>query len=77
MTLGVPMADAALYLVEKVEAALIRQVAEVANEVCDRMLVACAAMSLKNRHRFRGSDNVPRFVDHWQSLPAASLAKNP
>ena len=44
MTLGVPMADAALYFVEKVEAALIRQVAEVANEVCDRMLVACAAI---------------------------------
>jgi hypothetical protein len=40
MTLGVPVADAALYLLEKVGAARIRQVAEVANEVCDRMLVA-------------------------------------
>ena len=59
MTLGVPMADAALYLVEKVEAALLRQVSEVANEVCDRMLVACVAMFLKNCHRFRGPVNVP------------------
>ena len=58
MTLGVPMADAAFYLVEKVEAALISQVSEVANEVGDRMLVACAAMLLKNRHCFRGPGNV-------------------
>ena len=64
MTLGVPMADPALYLVEKVEAALLSQVSEVANEVCDRMLVARAAMSLKNRHRFRGSGNVPSLIDH-------------
>ena len=48
MTFGVPMADAAPYLVEKVETALLSQVAEVTNEVCDRMLVACAAMFLKN-----------------------------
>jgi hypothetical protein len=31
MTLGVPVANAALYLVEKVETALISQVSEVAN----------------------------------------------
>src|SRR5262249_7101620 len=31
MTFGIPVADAALYLVEKVEAAHIRQVSEVAN----------------------------------------------
>jgi len=54
MTFAVPVADAALYLVEKVEAAHIRQVSEVANEVCDRMLVARAAMLLKSCHGFRG-----------------------
>jgi hypothetical protein len=64
MTLSVPVADAALYLVEKVGAARIRQVSEVANKVCERMLVACAAMSLKNCHRFRGSGNVPCLIDH-------------
>jgi hypothetical protein len=31
MTLGVPMADSALYFVDKVEAALLGQVPEVAN----------------------------------------------
>ena len=64
MTLGVPAADAALYLVEKVGAARIRQVSEAANKVCERMLVACAAMSLKNCHRFRGYGNVPCLIDH-------------
>src|SRR5215475_3813286 len=46
MTFGVPVADAALHLIEKVEAAHTRQVPAVANHVCDRMLVACAAMLL-------------------------------
>jgi hypothetical protein len=64
MTLGIPVTNAALYLVEKVEPVLLRQVSEVANEVGDRMLVACAAVSLKNCHRFRGSGNVPSLVDH-------------
>src|SRR5262249_29764668 len=40
MMLGVPMANASLYLTEEVEAAFFGQVSEVANEVCDRMLVA-------------------------------------
>ena len=68
MTFGVPVADAALYLIEKVEAAHIRQVSEVANEVCDRMLVACAAILLKSCHGLRGPDNVARLVDHWDLL---------
>jgi hypothetical protein len=28
------------------------------------MLVACAAIVLKNRYRFRGPGNVARLVDH-------------
>jgi hypothetical protein len=63
MTLGVPVADAALYLIEKVGTACIRQMSDIANEVCDCMLVARAAISLKNRHRFRGSGNVPCLID--------------
>ena len=36
---GVPMLDASLYLTQEVEAALLGQVSEVANQVCDRSLV--------------------------------------
>jgi hypothetical protein len=65
MTLGVPVADAALYLIEKVGATRIRQVSEAANKVCDRMLVARAAMFLKNCHGFCCPGNVAHLVDHW------------
>ena len=47
MTLGAPVANAALYLIEKVATALISQASEVANEACDRMLVACAEQNGK------------------------------
>jgi hypothetical protein len=64
MTLGVPVANGAPYLVEKVEAALLGQMSEIANEVCDRMLVAGAAMCLKNCHGFCGPGYVTCLVDH-------------
>ena len=64
MTLGIPATNAALYLIKKVEPLLLCQMPEVANEVGDRMLVTCAAVSLKNCHRFRGAGNVPSLVDH-------------
>ena len=47
MTLGAPVANATLYLIEKVATALISQASEVANEACDRMLVACAEQNGK------------------------------
>jgi hypothetical protein len=47
MTLGVPVADTAPDFVEKVKAARLCQVSEIANEVCDHILVACAAMLLE------------------------------
>jgi len=62
--LGVPVANAPPYLAKEVEAALLGQVSEVANKVCDRMLVACAAMFLKNCYCFRGPSNVAHLVDH-------------
>ena len=64
-TLSMPVTDAALDFVQKVEATLLGQVSKVANEVRDRMLVAGAAMLLKNRNRFGRSGNVARFIDHW------------
>ena len=58
---------AALDLVEKVEAALIRQVSEVANQDCDRMLVARATMSLKDCNHLRGPGNVARLADYGKN----------
>ena len=61
---GVPMPDASLYLTEEVKAALLGQVSEVANLVCDSMLVAGATMLLENGHRISGPGDVSGFVDH-------------
>jgi hypothetical protein len=46
MMLRVPVPDAPLDLAEKVEAALLREVSEVADQVCNGMLVTSAAMPL-------------------------------
>ena len=43
MMFGVPVPDASLDLAEKVEAPLLRQVPEVADQVCDGMLVSGVA----------------------------------
>ncbi len=61
---GVPMPDASLYLTQEVEAALLGQVSEVANQVYDSMLVAGATMLLENGHRISGPGDVSGFVDH-------------
>jgi hypothetical protein len=52
VTLGIPVADAASDFIEKVEATHIRQVSQIANQVCDRMLVACATMLLKSHQSY-------------------------
>ena len=62
--LGVPVPNASLYLIEEVEAALLGQVSEVANQVCDSMLVAGATLLLENGHRVSGSGDVSGFVNH-------------
>jgi hypothetical protein len=46
MMLRVPVPDAPLGLAEKVEATLLREVPEVADQVCNGMLVTSAAVSL-------------------------------
>ena len=55
---GVPMLDASLYLTQEVEAALLGQVSEVANQVCDSMFVAGATLLLENGHRLSGPGDV-------------------
>ncbi len=51
MMLGVPVPKASLDSGQEVEAALIGQVSEVANQVCDGVLVARAAVVLENGDR--------------------------
>jgi len=64
MMLGVPVPNGSLYLSQEVEAALLGQVSEVANQVCDSMLVASAAVLLEDGHRVGGPGYVSGFVDH-------------
>jgi hypothetical protein len=64
MMLGVPMPDAPPDLAEKVEAALLRQVPEVADKVCDGMLVTSVAVSLKYGDGLGGPGNVVGFIGH-------------
>ena len=52
--LRVPVPNAPPYLAEKVEAALLSQVSEIADQVCDGMLVTSAAVLLKNRDGLGG-----------------------
>ena len=64
MVLGVPVPNAALCLTDEVKAALIGQVSEVANNVCNGMFVTCAAAHLESCYRFGGPSDVVGFVDH-------------
>ena len=62
--LGIPVPNASFYLTQEIEAALLGQVSEVANQVCDSMVVACAAVFLEDGHRVGGLGYVSGFVDH-------------
>jgi hypothetical protein len=64
MMLGVPMPDASPYLAQKVEASILSQVPEVADQVCDGMLVASSALLLENFDRIGGPGDVVSVVDH-------------
>src|SRR5215472_13121193 len=64
MMLGVPVPNASFCLTQKIEAALLGQVSEVANQVCDSMLVASATVVLEDRHRVGGPSYVSGFVAH-------------
>ena len=62
--LGVPVPNASFYLTQEIEAALLGQVSEVANQVCDSVLVASAAVFLVDVHRVGGPGYMSGFVDH-------------
>jgi hypothetical protein len=61
---GVPMPNSSSDLTDEVEPALLSQVSEIADQVCDGMLVTSAAMLLKNRDGLGGPCNVVGFIRH-------------
>src|ERR1035437_11117998 len=69
MMFRVPMPNPSPDLTDKVETALLSQVSEIADQVCDGMLVTGAAVPLKNRGGLRGPRNVVGFIGH--ALPSA------
>jgi hypothetical protein len=64
MTLGVPVPNASPYLAHKIEAALVGQVSEIANQICNGMLIARTTMLLESCNRVGGPGYVANFVDH-------------
>jgi hypothetical protein len=61
---GVPMPNSSPDLTDKVEAALLSQVSEIADQVCDGMLVTSAAVLLKNSDGLGGPGDVVGFIGH-------------
>jgi hypothetical protein len=64
MMFRVPMPNPSPDLTDKVEATLLSQVSEIADQVCDGMLVTSAAVLLKNRDGLGGPRNVVGFIRH-------------
>ena len=60
MMLRIPVPNAPPDLAEKVETALLGQVSEIADQVCNGVLVTSAAAPLENRDRL-GSPNAARL----------------
>ncbi len=71
MMFRVPVPNPSPDLTDKVKAALLSQVSEIANQVCDSMLVTGAAVPLKNRDGLGGPGNVIGFVGHAIFLDSA------
>jgi hypothetical protein len=64
MLFRVPVPNAPPHLAEKVETALISQVSEIADQVCDGMIVTSLTVPLKNRDCLGSPGNVVRFIGH-------------
>ncbi len=64
MMFRVPMPNPSLDLTDKVEPALLSQVSEIADQVCDGMFVIGAAVLLKNRDGLCSPSNVVGFIRH-------------
>jgi hypothetical protein len=66
---GVPMPNPSPDFTDKVEATLLSQVSEIADQVCDGMLVTSAAVPLKYRDGLGGPRDVVGFIRH--TFPSA------
>jgi len=64
MLLRVPVPNAPAKLTDKVKAALLGQVSEVANQVGDGMLLSRTAMTLKSPYGLCGPSDVVSSIDH-------------
>src|SRR5450756_846181 len=74
MMFRVPMPNPSLDLTDKVEPALLGQMSEIADQVCDGMFITGAAVPLKNRDGLGSPSNVVSFIGH--ALPSTWLIKN-
>jgi hypothetical protein len=64
MMLREPVPYATPNLGDKIEVALLGQVSEITDQVCDGVLFNGAAALLKSRERLGGGGNVFGFIDH-------------
>src|ERR1035437_89062 len=74
MMFRVPMPNPSLDLTDKVEPALLSQVSEIADQVCDGMFVIGAAVLLKNRDGLCSQSNVVGFISN--ARPSAWLLES-
>jgi hypothetical protein len=72
MKFRVPMRNPSPDFTDKVKTAFFSQVSEIANQVCDGMLVTGAAVPLINRDGLGGPGNVVGFIGHALSFGALS-----
>jgi len=77
MTFREPMANSSPDLTDKVEAALLSQMSEIADQIRDNMLVIRAAASLKYRDGLSGPGSVVARIGHaLSSTMSSSLRKS-
>jgi hypothetical protein len=73
--LGVPVADCHALPRRESRSHAHPPSVQIANQVCDRMLVACATMLLKSCHGFCGPGNVIRLVYQFGVAPVTTITK--
>jgi hypothetical protein len=76
MKFRVPMPNPSPDLFDKVKAAFFSQVSEIANQVCDGMLVTGAAVPLINRDGLGGPGKVVGFIGHALSSGSGIRAQS-
>jgi hypothetical protein len=73
MMFRVPMSNPSLDLADKVEAALLSQMSEIADQVCNGMFISGTTVPLKNLDGLGGPRNVVGFISH--ARPSTWLLK--